>query len=86
MWQQRLLSPLTLTPMSIHFASALTSLSQGLPEDGTVAGQGLSPIQTFMYFFATPILLFIAISVIVYALTADRKKTPEPSSILTNIE
>ena len=70
----------------IHIASAINSLKQGAQEDGTVAGEGLSAIETFAYFFAAPTILFIAISVIVYALTGDRKTSEKKSSVITTIE
>ncbi|MSO29024.1 MAG: hypothetical protein EXQ75_04625 [Candidatus Planktophila sp.] len=62
------------------------SLAQGAQEDGTFAGEGLSAVETFAYFFAAPTVVFIAISVIVYALTGDRKKGENNSSVITTIE
>ncbi len=70
----------------IHIASAIHTLAQGAQEDGTFAGEGLSAIETFTYFFAAPTVLFIAISVIVYALTGERKKSENKSSVITTIE
>ena len=55
--------------MTIHLASAIQILSLDNQEDGTVAGDGLSVLETFTYFFAAPTVLFVAISVITYALT-----------------
>ena len=72
--------------MMIHIASAVHRFVQGAQEDGTVAGEGLSAIETFAYFFAAPTVLFIAISVLVYALTGDRKKSENKSSAITTIE
>jgi hypothetical protein len=72
--------------MIIHIASAIGSLAQGAQEDGTFAGEGLSAIETFAYFFAAPAVLFIAISVIVYSLTGERKKSEKNSSVITTIE
>jgi hypothetical protein len=72
--------------MMIQIASAIRSFSQGAQEDGTVAGEGLSAVETFTYFFAAPTVLFIGISVIVYALTGDRKKSQNTSSVITTIE
>ena len=70
----------------IQIASALRSFSQAVPEDGTVAGEGLSAVETFTYFFAAPTVLFVAISVIVYALTGERKNTQKNTSVITTIE
>jgi hypothetical protein len=72
--------------MMIHIASAISSLKQGAQEDGTFAGEGLTAIETFAYFFAAPTVLFIAISVIVYALTGDHKKSAKKTSVITTIE
>ena len=70
----------------IHFASAVQILSLENQEDGTLAGEGLSAIETFTYFFAAPTVLFLAISVITYALTGERKKKEKISSIVTSID
>ena len=72
--------------MMIQISSSIRSLSQGAQEDGTVAGEGLSAVETFTYFFAAPTVLFVVISVIVYALTGDRKKSQNTSSVITTIE
>ena len=72
--------------MMIHLASAIQILSLDGQEDGTNAGQGLSAIETFTYFFAAPTVLFIAISVITNALTGDRKKKEKISSVVTSID
>ena len=72
--------------MMIHLASAIQILSLDNQEDGTVAGDGLSVLETFTYFFAAPTVLFVAISVITYALTGDRKKKETISSVVTSID
>ena len=72
--------------MMIHLASAIQILSLDNQEDGTVAGDGLSVLETFTYFFAAPTVLFVAISVITYALTGDRKKKEKISSVVTSID
>ena len=70
----------------IHLASAIQILALENQEDGTVAGDGLSVLETFTYFFAAPTVLFVAISVITYALTGDRKKKEKNSSVVTSID
>ena len=72
--------------MMIHLASTIQILSLDNQEDGTVAGDGLSVLETFTYFFAAPTVLFVAISVITYALTGDRKKKEKNSSVVTSID
>lgn len=69
-----------------HFASVALGFSQRTQEDGTVAGEGLSAVETFTYFFAAPVVLFLAISLITYALTGERKKSDKKSSVVTSIE
>lgn len=72
--------------MMIYLASAIQIVSLDNQEDGTVAGDGLSVLETFTYFFAAPTVLFVAISVITYALTGDRKKKEKISSAITSID
>lgn len=72
--------------MMIYLASAIQIVSLDNQEDGTVAGDGLSVLETFTYFFAAPAVLFVAISVITYALTGDRKKKEKISSAITSID
>jgi hypothetical protein len=72
--------------MMNHFASVAQAFSQSTQEDGTVAGEGLSAVETFTYFFAAPVVLFLAISLITYALTGERKKSEKKSSVVTSIE
>ena len=86
MWQQLPLNSITLTPMMIRFASAIQILSLDGQEDGTVAGEGLSAVETFTYFFAAPVVLFLVISLITYALTGERKKRDKNSSVVTSID
>ncbi len=63
----------------IHFLSAINQ------EPGAMPGEGLTAIETFTYFVAAPIGLFLGISLIVWALTGE-KKSEETSSSITSIE
>lgn len=72
--------------MSINLASVINQFAQGNQEDGTLPGPGLSAVETFTYFVAAPLVLFLLISVIVYALTGDRKKAKSKDSVITNIQ
>jgi hypothetical protein len=49
-------------------------------------GEGLTALQTFTYFVAAPIGLFLGISLIVWALTGDKKKSTSSTSVVTHIE
>jgi len=55
-------------------------------EPGAMPGEGLTAIQTFTYFVAAPIGLFLGISLIVWALTAEKKPKGSASSSITSIE
>ena len=48
-------------------------------------GEGLTAIETFTYFVAAPVGLFLLISLISWALTGEKKKSKSTSSI-THIE
>jgi hypothetical protein len=54
-------------------------------EPGAMPGEGLTALQTFTYFVAAPFGLFLGISLIVWALTGDKKST-HSSSVITHIE
>ena len=56
-------------------------------EPGAMPGEGLTALQTFTYFVAAPVGLFLGIAVIVWALTGDKKKkSASSSSVITSIE
>jgi hypothetical protein len=55
-------------------------------EPGAMPGQGLTALQTFTYFVAAPVGIFLAISLIVWALTGEKKKPSASTSIITSIE
>jgi len=56
-------------------------------EPGAMPGEGLTAVETFTYFVAAPVGLFLLISLIVWALTGDKKaKTGKKSSSITSIE
>lgn len=58
-------------------------------EPGAMPGEGLTAVQTFTYFVAAPVGLFLVISLIVWALTREKKKpssTVTGSSTITSIE
>jgi Na+-driven multidrug efflux pump len=54
-------------------------------EDGAMPGEGLTALETALYFFGAPLALFIGISVLVLIATADRKGKKNKSN-LTSIE
>ena len=55
-------------------------------EPGAMPGEGLTALQTFTYFVAAPVGLFLGIALIVWALTGDKKKGSSSSSVITSIE
>jgi len=65
-----------------HVAVLAPKINQ---EPGAMPGEGLTALQTFTYFVAAPIGLFLGIALIVWALTA-KKKSSGTSSVITNIE
>jgi len=53
-------------------------------EPGSLPGEGLTGFQTFTYFIAAPIALFLVISLITWALTGEKKR--KSTSSITHIE
>ena len=71
----------------IKTISDVVNLAGGInQEPGAMPGEGLTALQTFSYFVAAPTLLFFGISLIVWALTGDKKKSSHSSSVITHIE
>jgi len=64
-----------------NFASTLHMINQ---EDGTIPGPALSALETVITFILVPTALFLVISLIAYAGTAQRKKSSK--SVITHIE
>ena len=86
MRQQLLLKSITLALMMIQLFQAVTKFNMA-PEDGSMPGEPLSAAQTALYFVGVPVGIFLLISVVVYALTGERKeKTESKDSVLTHIE
>ena len=87
MRQQLLLKSITLTPMMIQLIQAATNFNMA-QEDGAMPGESLSAAQTALYFVGAPVASFLLISLIVYALTGERKEKTESKkdSVLTHIE
>jgi hypothetical protein len=56
-------------------------------EDGSLAGAGLTVLQTFTYFVAAPVLLFTVIAFFAYITAKEtRKKSKKSINPLTHIE
>jgi len=56
-------------------------------EDGTVAGEGLTFLETFTYFFVSPTALFVVISFFAYITAKEvRAKSKKKPVNLTVIE
>lgn len=58
-------------------------------EGGAMPGEPLTAVQTFLYFVAAPVGLFLLISVLVLVGTREKKETEpgkKPSSVIDSIE
>lgn len=58
-------------------------------EGGAMPGEPLTAVQTFLYFVAAPVGLFLLISLLVLVGTREKKKTEpgkKPSSVIDSIE
>jgi hypothetical protein len=53
-------------------------------EPGSLPGEGLTAIETFTYFVAAPVGLFLLISLITWAFTGEKKR--KSTSSITHIE
>lgn len=62
----------------------LTQLLMINQEPGAMPGESLTAIETFTYFVAAPVGLFLGISLIVWAFTREKKRTS--TSSITYIE
>ncbi len=66
-----------------------SALRMGSVEGGAMPGEPLTAVQTFLYFVATPVGLFLLITVLVMAGTREKKKTElgkKPSSVIDSID
>jgi hypothetical protein len=71
----------------IHMIAS--ALNMGSVEGGAMPGEPLTAVQTFLYFVATPVGLFLLISVLVVVGTREKKKTEpgkRPSSVIDSID
>ena len=66
-----------------------SALNMGYNDGGVMPGDSLTAVQTFLYFVATPVGLFLLISLLVVVGTREKKKTEpgkKPSSVIDSIE
>jgi hypothetical protein len=66
-----------------------SALNMGSVEGGAMPGEPLTAVQTFLYFVATPVGLFLLISVLVVVGTREKKKIEpgkKPSSVIDSID
>jgi hypothetical protein len=71
----------------IHMIASALNMNYG--EGGELPGEPLTAVQTFLYFVATPVGLFLFISVLVLAGTREKKRTgpgKKPSSVIDSID
>lgn len=55
-------------------------------EPGSMPGEGLTAVETFSYFVAAPVGLFLFISLLVWAANSGKKKPRTSTSVVTHIE
>ena len=66
-----------------------SALHMASVEGGEMPGESLTAVQTFLYFVAAPVGMFLLITVLVLAGTREKKKTEpgkKPSSVIDSIE
>jgi hypothetical protein len=66
-----------------------SALNMGYNDGGAMPGDSLTAVQTFLYFVATPVGLFLLISLLVVVGTREKKKTEpgkKPSSVIDSID
>jgi hypothetical protein len=66
-----------------------SALNMGYNDGGAMSGDSLTAVQTFLYFVATPVGLFLLISLLVVVGTREKKKTEpgkKPSSVIDSID
>ena len=66
-----------------------SALNMGYNDGGAMPGDSLTAVQTFLYFVATPVGLFLLISLLVVVGTREKKMTEpgkKPSSVIDSID
>ncbi|NQW65484.1 MAG: hypothetical protein HQ452_05625 [Actinobacteria bacterium] len=64
----------------------LMNFAQAVQEDGSLAGDPLTAIQVFLYFFLAPIGIFLVISALSWASSGKKNSSNQTHSSLTQIE
>jgi len=64
----------------------LINFARAVQEDGTIAGDPLTAIQIFLYFFAGPTAAFLIIAALSWAASGKKKTGKQTDSSLTRIE
>jgi hypothetical protein len=72
--------------MLIHLSQSALELAMINQEPGSLPGEGLTALQTFTYFVATPIGLFLGISFLSWITSGEKKERKNSSSVITTIE
>lgn len=77
----------SLKTFAITSTFTLLSLpSWAVPQEGTPdPGEGLTALQTTLYFVIAPLGLFLTIVVVGYAIHRPRNRKDKPSNVLTEI-
>lgn len=69
-----------------HLSQGALELAMINQEPGSLPGEGLTALQTFTYFAAAPIGLFLGISFLVWITSGEKRERKSPSSVITTIE
>lgn len=72
--------------MLIDLSQSALDLAMINQEPGSLPGEGLTALQTFTYFVALPIGLFLGISFLVWITSGKKREHKSSSSVITTIE
>lgn len=75
-----------ISALIVLMITLVASPAWAVPQEGAAEpGEGLTALQTVLYFFIAPLSLFLAIVIIGYAIHRPREGKNKPSNLLTEI-
>jgi hypothetical protein len=69
-----------------HLSQSALELAMINQEPGSLPGEGLTALQTFTYFVALPIGLFLGISFLSWITSGEKRVRKSAPSVITTIE